>query len=124
MTDDGQLLHRLISPKHHVPKTYRVTLDRVLEGDEQELFASGELVLRGEDKPLLPAKMEAISEKEAFITLEEGRYHQVRRMFAAAGNHVVKLKRISIGGLALPDDLGEGEWKVLSAEEIALAKGK
>ena len=124
MTDDGQLLHRLISPKHHVAKTYRVTLDRVLEGHEQALFAGGELVLRGEDKPLLPAKMEAISEKEACITLEEGRYHQVRRMFAAAGNHVVALKRVSIGELVLPEDLEEGGWRILSQEEIALAKGK
>ena len=121
MTDDGQLLHRLISPKHHVPKTYRVTLDRPIEGHEQELFASGSLVLRGEEKPLLPAKMEVLGEKEATITLEEGRYHQVRRMFAAAGNHVVALKRISTGQLALPEDLGEGEWRILSAEEIKLA---
>jgi 16S rRNA pseudouridine516 synthase len=121
LTDDGQLLHRLISPKHHVPKTYRVTLDRPIEGHEQELFASGTLVLRGEDKPLLPAKMEVLGEKEATITLEEGRYHQVRRMFAAAGNHVVALKRISTGQLALPDDLEEGEWRILTPEEIRLA---
>lgn len=124
MTDDGQLLHRLISPKHHVPKTYRVTLDRPIEGHEEALFASGELILRGEDKPLLPAKMEAIGEKEALITLEEGRYHQVRRMFAAAGNHVVSLKRISIGNLQLPDDLEEGTWKTLSSDEIEMAKSK
>ena len=124
MTDNGQLLHRLISPKHHVPKTYRVTLDRPLEGHEEALFASGELVLRGEDKPLLPAKMEALGEKEAAITLEEGRYHQVRRMFAAAGNHVVALKRVSVGKLELPEDLAEGEWRILSEEEIRLASGK
>ena len=124
MTDDGQLLHRLISPKHHVPKTYRVTLDRPLEGHEGELFAGGELVLRGEDKPLLPAKMEVLGEKEAAITLEEGRYHQVRRMFAAAGNHVVALKRVSVGKLELPEDLAEGEWRILTEEEIRLASGK
>jgi 16S rRNA pseudouridine516 synthase len=124
LTDNGQLLHRLISPKHHVPKTYRVTLDRPLEGHEEALFASGELILRGEDKPLLPAKMEVLGEKEAAITLEEGRYHQVRRMFAAAGNHVVALKRVSIGQLELPEDLAEGEWRVLSEEEIRLASGK
>jgi 16S rRNA pseudouridine516 synthase len=124
LTDDGQLLHRLISPKHHVPKTYRVTLDRPLEGHEGELFAGGELVLRGEDKPLLPAKMEVLGEKEAAITLEEGRYHQVRRMFAAAGNHVVALKRVSVGKLELPEDLAEGEWRILTEEEIRLASGK
>ncbi len=121
MTDDGKLLHRLISPKHHVPKVYQVTLDRPLEGHEGELFSSGTLVLRGEDKPLLPAKLEVLGEKAALLTLEEGKYHQVRRMFAAAGNHVVALKRIRIGGLALPEDLAEGEWKILSAEEIAAA---
>lgn len=113
MTDDGQLLHRLISPKHHVPKTYRVGLDRPLEGHEAALFASGELVLRGEERPLLPAKLEVLGEKEALITLEEGRYHQIRRMFAAAGNHVQELKRVSIGRLALPEDLEEGEWRAL-----------
>ncbi|WP_367870770.1 pseudouridine synthase [Luteolibacter sp. Populi] len=124
MTDDGHLLHRLISPKHHVPKTYQVTLDRVLEGHEAELFASGTLVLRGEEKALLPAVMEVVSEKEARITLEEGRYHQVRRMFAAAGNHVVALKRISIGKLEMPEDLEEGEWRVATEEEIGLAGGR
>jgi 16S rRNA pseudouridine516 synthase len=121
MTDDGKLLHRLISPKHHVPKRYQVTLDRPLEGHEGELFSSGTLVLRGEEKALLPAKMEVLGDKEAMITLEEGRYHQVRRMFAAAGNHVVALKRVAVGGLSLPDDLAEGEWRTLSEEEIALA---
>lgn len=122
MTDDGQLLHRLISPKHHVPKTYQVTLDRPLEGHEAALFSSGELVLRGEDKPLLPATLEVLGEKEARITLEEGRYHQVRRMFAAAGNHVLELKRVSIGGLELPDDLEEGEWRILGSTELAVVK--
>jgi 16S rRNA pseudouridine516 synthase len=120
MTDDGQLLHRLISPKYHVPKTYQVTLDRPLEGHETALFSGGELVLRGEDKPLLPAALEVLGEKEARITLEEGRYHQIRRMFAAAGNHVMELKRVSIGGLALPDDLGEGEWRILGSTELAV----
>ncbi|MEK7953593.1 pseudouridine synthase [Luteolibacter soli] len=122
MTDDGQLLHRLISPKHHVPKTYQVTLDRPLEGHEEALFSNGELVLRGEDKPLLPATLEVLGEKEARITLEEGRYHQVRRMFAAAGNHVLELKRVSIGGLALPDDLEEGEWRILGSTELAVVR--
>ncbi|MCW1922013.1 pseudouridine synthase [Luteolibacter arcticus] len=120
MTDDGQLLHRLISPKHHVPKTYQVTLDRPLEGHEAALFSGGELILRGEDKPLLPAALEVLGEKEARITLEEGRYHQVRRMFAAAGNHVVALKRVSIGGLALPNDLEEGEWRILGSTELVV----
>lgn len=123
MTDDGQLLHRLISPKHHVPKTYQVTLDRPLEGHEGGLFGGGSLVLRGEEKPLLPAKLEVMGEKEARLTIEEGRYHQIRRMFAAAGNHVVALKRVAIGGLSLPEDLEAGGWRVMAAEELALIKG-
>ena len=121
LTDDGQLLHRLISPKHHVPKVYEVELDRPLEGHEAELFASGTLILRGEDKPLLPAQMEATGEKTARITLEEGRYHQVRRMFATAGNHVVGLKRVAIGGLKLDPELEPGQWRQLEPEELQLA---
>jgi 16S rRNA pseudouridine516 synthase len=120
MTDDGKLLHKIIHPKSGCLKVYQATLDRPLEGHEGELFASGTLVLNSETRPLLPAKLEVLGEKEARITLHEGRYHQVRRMFAAAGNHVLELKRISIGGLALPDDLEEGEWRELTAEEIAI----
>ena len=114
MTDDGKLLHKIIHPKSNCLKVYRATLDRPLDGHEGELFASGTLMLNSEAKPLLPAKLEVIGEKEALITLHEGRYHQVRRMFAAVGNHVLDLKRISIGGLKLPEDLEEGEWRVLS----------
>jgi 16S rRNA pseudouridine516 synthase len=112
MTDDGKLLHKIIHPKSNCLKVYHATLDRPLEGHEGELFASGTLMLNSEAKPLLPAKLEVIGEKEALITLHEGRYHQVRRMFAAVGNHVLELKRISIGGLKLPDDLEVGEWQV------------
>ncbi len=116
LTDDGKLLHKIIHPKSGCLKVYHVLLDRPLEGHEGELFASGTLVLKSETRPLLPAKLEVIGEKEALITLHEGRYHQVRRMFAAAGNHVLNLKRISIGGLTLPEDLEEGEWQELDAE--------
>jgi 16S rRNA pseudouridine516 synthase len=119
MTDDGKLLHRIIHPKSNCLKIYHVQLDRPLEGHEAGLFASGTLVLNSETKPLLPASLEVLGEKEALITLHEGRYHQVRRMFAAAGNHVLTLKRISIGGLRLPDDLEEGEWRQLMPEEQA-----
>jgi len=118
LTDDGKLLHRIIHPKSGCLKVYHVTLDRPLEGHEAGLFASGELMLNSENKPLLPAPLEVLGEKEALITLHEGRYHQVRRMFAAAGNHVLDLKRISIGGFRLPDDLAEGEWRALTAEEL------
>ncbi len=119
MTDDGKLLHKIIHPKSNCLKVYHVTLDRPLEGHEGELFASGTLVLNNENRPLLPAALEVLGEKEAKVTLHEGRYHQVRRMFAAAGNHVVDLKRISIGGLSLPENLEEGAWRELTAEELA-----
>ncbi len=119
LTDDGKLLHKIIHPKSGCLKVYHVILDRPLEGHEGELFESGTLVLNSETKPLLPAKLEVLGEKEALVTLHEGRYHQVRRMFAAAGNHVLALKRISIGGLHLPDDLDEGEWCELTVDEIA-----
>jgi 16S rRNA pseudouridine516 synthase len=119
MTDDGKLLHKIIHPKSNCLKIYHATLDRPLEGHEGELFASGTLVLNSETRPLLPATFEALGEKEALVTLHEGRYHQVRRMFAAAGNHVLGLKRISIGGLKLPADLAEGDWRALEPEELA-----
>jgi len=118
MTDDGRLLHRIIHPKHGCLKVYHATLDRPLEGHEAEQFASGTLQLKGDNKPLLPAPLEVLDEKQALVTLHEGRYHQVRRMFAAVGNHVLKLKRLSIGGLQLPADLEEGAWRVLTAEEL------
>ena len=119
LTDDGKLLHRIIHPKSGCLKVYQVTLDRPLDGHEAELFASGTLVLQSETKPLLPAPLEVLGAKEALITLHEGRYHQVRRMFAAAGNHVLTLQRLSIGGLQLPADLAEGEWRALTAAELA-----
>lgn len=120
MTDDGKLLHKIIHPKSGCWKVYHVILDRPLGGHEQALFESGALVLNSESKPLLPAKLEVLGEKEALVTLHEGRYHQVRRMFSAAENHVLGLKRISIGGLLLPDDLEEGEWRLLCEDEIAM----
>jgi 16S rRNA pseudouridine516 synthase len=118
MTDDGALLHKIISPRSNVSKRYDVTLDRPLRGDEVKLFASGTMMLDGEDKPLLPARMEVASDKRAFVTISEGRYHQVRRMFAAIGNHVNALHRDRIGGLALPDDLKPGEYRLLTEADL------
>lgn len=119
LTDDGDLLHRVISPKRHVAKVYRAKLARPLNGTEGDLFASGHLMLEGEDKPLSPAKLEVVSETEALLSVTEGRYHQVRRMFAATGNHVEELHRESLGGLRLPDDLAPGQWCLLTPEQIA-----
>ena len=120
LTDDGDLLHRVISPKHHVTKTYRATLAQPLNGTEAALFASGDLMLEGEDKPLEPAELNVISETEALLSVTEGRYHQVRRMFAAAGNHVEALHRERLGGLLLPDGMLPGQWRLLREDEIAL----
>ena len=119
MSDDGKFLHKVIHPKSNCLKVYHTVLDRPLFGNEAELFGSGEFILESDTSPLLPAGFEATGEKEALITLHEGRYHQVRRMFAAAGNHVLDLKRISIGGLTLPEDLEEGEWRPVTVEEKA-----
>lgn len=112
LTDDGALLHRIVSPKTHLPKVYEATLAEDLRGDEGEIFASGTLMLEAEKEPLAPAHLEVVDPRFARLTLTEGRYHQVRRMFAAAGNHVVALHRSRIGGLAL-DDLPAGQWRML-----------
>lgn len=117
ITDDGDFLHRVISPKRHVPKVYRAVLDRPLTGTEGAVFASGTLLLESEEKPLLPAELEGLGEREARLTITEGRYHQVRRMFAAVGNHVVGLHRERIGGIALPDDLEPGQHRILTAAQ-------
>lgn len=117
LTDDGVLLHRLTSPKHHVPKIYEAILDRPLKGDETEVFASGTLMLNGEKSPCLPAVLRIIDETHVTLEITEGRYHQVRRMFAAVGNHVVSLHRSSFGELKL-GDLKVGEYRILNASEI------
>lgn len=112
LTDDGRLLHRIISPKAGLPKVYEATLAEPLRGDEGAIFASGTLMLESEITPLLPAALEVVSPTQARLTLHEGRYHQVRRMFAAVGNHVAALHRSRVGGLGL-DGLAEGEWRLL-----------
>lgn len=121
LTDDGGLLHRIISPKNHVPKRYRVTLKWPMHGGEAEAFASGALMLEGEDKPLLPASIEVMSPHTAYVTITEGRYHQVRRMFAAVRNRVVGLHRDQVGRLELPDDLEPGSYRILGPDDLAKA---
>ena len=118
MTDDGQLLHRIVSPKSHLPKVYEATLAQDLRGDEAVLFSSGTLLLESETTPLAPATLEVLGPRHARLTLTEGRYHQVRRMFAAVGNHVEALHRPRIGGLSL-GDLPAGEWRVLGEDDLS-----
>jgi 16S rRNA pseudouridine516 synthase len=115
-TDDGDYLHKIISPKNHVAKIYEVTCARPLEPHYGEVFAAGTLVLENEKDALKPAFLEVTGEKTARLTLYEGRYHQVRRMFAAVGNHVETLHRAQMGPLTL-GDLKPGKWRLLSADE-------
>ncbi len=117
-TDDGALLHRIISPKMQVAKVYDVTLAQDLHGDEVELFASGTLMLESEKEPLAPATLKVLAPRHARLTVTEGRYHQVRRMFGATGNNVEALQRLSVGGLML-GELPLGSWRVLAADEVA-----
>jgi 16S rRNA pseudouridine516 synthase len=112
LTDLSPLVHRLTSPKHKVPKVYRASLDREPAPGLAELFASGTLQLDGEDTPCAPATLTLPAPREAEVTLTEGRYHQVRRMFAATGATVVALHRVRFGGLEL-GDLPAGQWREL-----------
>ena len=116
LTDDGALLHRIISPRSKVPKVYEATLAEPLRGDEAALFASGSLMLESETTPLQPALLEDLGEGRARLTLTEGRYHQARRMFAAVGNHVQALHRSRVGMLEL-GDLPAGQWRALDDAE-------
>ena len=121
LTDDGQWSHRVTSPKHRFGKVYRVTLDEPLAGEALEravaTFAEG-VMLDGEERPTRPAELSMREPTVAELTLYEGKYHQVKRMFAAIGCHVAALHRESIGPLAL-GDLPPGEWRELTADEIA-----
>jgi 16S rRNA pseudouridine516 synthase len=117
-TDDGALLHRIVSPKAHLPKRYDATLAQDLRGDEGEIFASGTLMLESEDAPLKPATLDVQDARHASVVLTEGRYHQVRRMFAAVGNHVDALHRSAIGALTL-GELAPGKWRALGEEDRA-----
>ncbi|MEP6990528.1 MAG: pseudouridine synthase [bacterium] len=118
VTDDGQVNHRLASPRTHLPKVYEARLASDLRGDEAEIFASGTLMLSKETTPLEPATLVALDTRSARVTVSEGRYHQVRRMFAAVGNHVDALHRRAIGGLEL-GDLASGGWRLLSDDDMA-----
>ena len=114
LTDDGVLGHRLISPKRHVDKVYRAELEAPLPPDAAERFRDG---IAFADFTSLPAELEILSPKEARVTVCEGKYHQVKRMFAAVGCPVVRLHRESFGPLRLDPRLREGEYRDLTEEE-------
>ena len=112
LTDDGKYNHKLSSPKSGVAKVYEVTLAEELRGDEAEIFASASLTLRGEKKPLLAAKMKILTPTLVHLEILEGKYHQVKRMFGAVGNRVVKLHRLSFGEFSV-HGMEPMEYKIL-----------
>ncbi len=123
LTDLSPLVHKLTSPKHKVPKLYRATVDQDLRPDLVEKFAAGTLLLEGEKEPCAPAALRILSPREAELTLTEGRYHQVRRMFAAFGPTVLTLHRARFGDLDL-GDLAPGTWRELPPDFFgAVARG-
>lgn len=117
MTDDGQWSHRITSPKHHCEKDYYVTLEAPLNDAVIEHFAKG-VQLHNEKDLTKPAKLEKIDDYHVRLTITEGRYHQVKRMFAAVGNRVIALHRERIGSIVLDSDLAPGEYRELGLDEI------
>ena len=118
LTDDGQWSHRVTSPKYQCEKTYLVTLADPVESHYQIECEKG-ILLRGEKMPTKPAKLEIIDDYNVNLTISEGRYHQVKRMFAALGNKVEALHRWRVGTIELNDELNEGEYRQLTPDEIA-----
>jgi len=119
ITNDGELSHNMLSPRKHVDKTYYATIDGIVNDNDVELFAKG--IDIGDEKPTLPAalkilKSDTISEIE--LTIQEGRFHQVKRMFEAVDKRVLTLKRIAMGGLKLDESLKPGEYRRLTKEEL------
>jgi len=123
LTDDGQWSHRITSPKFHCEKTYLVTLADPVEANYVQACTDG-ILLRGEKALTKPAKLEILDDYNVNLTLSEGRYHQVKRMFAALGNKVVALHRWKIGDVVLDEHLAEGEFRPLAEEEIAYLGGE
>lgn len=119
LTDDGKFIHRLSSPRHHVPKVYEVTVKHPLDDMQVQKLLSG-VVLDDDLNPVKAAACEAVSFFHLRLTLTEGKYHQVKRMVAAVNNRVEALHRSQIGGLRLPEDLAPGQWRWLSVKDLAL----
>ncbi len=116
LTDDGQFIHRMSSPKRHIPKVYEVTTKHPVQASQVQRLLEG-VVLDDDPKPVRAAACEAVSDHEVRLTLTEGKYHQVKRMLAAVGNRVEALHRSRIGTVELPGDLVPGQWRWLRAEE-------
>ena len=118
LTNDGELAHRLLAPRHHVDKIYFVRVDGELDGADAAAFAAGMMLEDG--LACLPAGLEVLEQPDTALgTLHEGKYHQIKRMLAARGKPVVYLKRLTMGPLMLDPALERGEWRPLSAEEVA-----
>lgn len=117
ITDDGQWSHQITSPRKKCAKRYRVTLAEPLPDNAVELFKEG-IQLKSENQPCLPATLVLLSETEVLLTISEGKYHQVKRMFAAIGNHVSALHREQIGQVELDTTLELGEWRYLTEAEV------
>ena len=117
ITDDGQWTHRIISPRQQCDKVYVATLAEPLPDNAEEIFQAG-ILLNGEDKATLPALLERIDERTARLTIQEGKYHQVKRMFASLGNLVLNLHRERIGSIALDESLELGESRYLTPAEV------
>jgi len=117
LTDDGQFIHRMGSPKHHVPKVYEVTAKHPLDQAQVAKLLAG-VVLDDDPKPVRAAACEVVAPLHLRLTLTEGKYHQVKRMLAAVGNRVEALHRSRIGALVLPGDLAPGQWRWLDAPQV------
>lgn len=118
LTNDGDYAHRVISPKHHVPKRYRAAVDGVLDESDAAAFAKGLVLSDGLE--CLPAELEIERPSVGVVTVYEGKYHQVKRMFASRGKHVTALHRMSVGALMLPADLAAGAYRELRIDEAEL----
>ncbi|HFC91931.1 MAG TPA: 16S rRNA pseudouridine(516) synthase [Leucothrix mucor] len=119
ITDDGQWSHRITSPKHQHAKIYHATLADTISDEAIKRLEAG-IMLKGEDKPTLPAEVKRLDSNIILLTLYEGKYHQVKRMLAAVGHYVEQLHREKIGKIVLDNGLKAGEWRELSADEINL----
>ena len=121
LSDDGQFIHRMSSPKHHVPKVYELTTADALDERAVAKLLEG-VVLHDDPKPVRAAACSLTGDHQMQLTLTEGKYHQVKRMLAAVGHLVVGLHRSQIGDMTMPADLAPGQWRWLSAEDVTLLR--